>query len=272
MQGNGAFSLAAPILNVINEDIGPNPNYVWIGLVNTLMLAVGYTIVGRLSDLCGRRYFFTGGNFMGVIGAIICSRASSIPVLIGGNVFLGLAASVQTSIPFVLGELIPQKHRFFATGLMYFFAIPCAVFGPAISYGFITHTQAGWRWCYYLLIITNTVATSCWFLFYHPPTFVMVSKKSRMRLIKDFDYLGFILFVGGLLIFLMGLSWGGSVYPWASGYVIGTLVTGALALVALVIYEYFATLPDPILPLHLFSNIGMYSYSWLPKPTVHKLT
>jgi hypothetical protein len=34
-----------------------------------------------------------------------------------------------------------------------------------------------------------------------------------MQVIKEFDFIGLVLFVGGLLIFLMGLSWGGSLYP-----------------------------------------------------------
>jgi MFS family permease len=95
--------MIAPLLAVVNRDLGPDPNYVWIGLVNTLMLACGCIIVGRLSGLCGRRYIFAGGSCLGLIGAIVCSRETSIPNLISGNVLLGLAASVQTSISFVMG-------------------------------------------------------------------------------------------------------------------------------------------------------------------------
>lgn len=251
--------MVAPILNIINTDIGPDPNYYWVGLVNTLMLASGYIIVGRLSDLCGRRYFFVTGNFLGLIGAVVCSRASSIPNLIGGNVLLGLAASVQTSIPFVMGELVPMKHRFMVTGLFYFFAIPCAVFGPAISYAFVAHTNAGWRWVYYMLIITNAIATTLWFLFYHPPTFKMVTNKTRWQMVRDFDYIGFAFSIGGLLVLLMGLSWGGTVHPWKSGHVIGCVVTGIVSLAVFVVYENVRDLPDPIIPLHLFRNLSKHT-------------
>jgi hypothetical protein len=53
MAGVGGFALAAPNLALINEDIGPDPNYVWIGLVYSLTLAIGLLLVGRLSDLFG---------------------------------------------------------------------------------------------------------------------------------------------------------------------------------------------------------------------------
>jgi len=34
---------------------GPNPNYTWVALVYILTLALGQLLVGRLSDLFGRR-------------------------------------------------------------------------------------------------------------------------------------------------------------------------------------------------------------------------
>jgi hypothetical protein len=51
----GGFSLAAPNLTYINNDIGPDPNISWMSLVYTLTLAIGLLLVGRLSDLFGRR-------------------------------------------------------------------------------------------------------------------------------------------------------------------------------------------------------------------------
>lgn len=51
----GGFGLAAPNLPLINNDIGPDPNIFWVSLVYTLTLAIGLLLVGRLSDLFGRR-------------------------------------------------------------------------------------------------------------------------------------------------------------------------------------------------------------------------
>lgn len=50
---------------------------------------------------------------------------------------------------------------------------------------------------------------------YYPPSFAekYAHRKTKMQVLKDFDYVGVVLFTGGLLIFLMGLSWGGSLYP-----------------------------------------------------------
>lgn len=51
----GGFSLAAPNLALINKEIGPDPNINWMSLVYILTLGIGLLLVGRLSDLFGRR-------------------------------------------------------------------------------------------------------------------------------------------------------------------------------------------------------------------------
>jgi MFS family permease len=76
----------APLLGIINEDIGPDPNYVWIALCYILTLAIGQVLVGRVSDLFGRRWFFVGGSAMALLGCIISAVATSVPMLIGGIV------------------------------------------------------------------------------------------------------------------------------------------------------------------------------------------
>lgn len=199
---------------------------------------------------------------LGVIGCIVSATAKNIPVLIGGNVLMGLAATTQTSTPSVLGELIPLKHRFAVTGVMYVLWVLPGAFGAAISYGFVLHTAAGWRNIYWLLLATNVAATICWTIFYHPPTFVMKNARTRKQMLKDFDYIGFVLFTGGLLVFLMGLSWGGSVYPWKSAHVIAGLVVGGVTLIAFVLYECYMPLVDPLIPMHLFRNMGMYTSAY----------
>ncbi len=107
----GGFGLAAPNLTIINNDIGPDANIVWVSLVYTLVTAVGMLLVGRLSDLFGRRYFFIGSAFLALLGCIISAVAKNVPTLIGGTALLSLAGSGQLSFPYITGELVPMKVR-----------------------------------------------------------------------------------------------------------------------------------------------------------------
>ena len=246
--------MAAPILGVINADIGPDPNYVWIALGYTVPLAVGLTLVGRLSDLFGRRWFFILGSFLSLIGCIVCATAKSVPSVIGGTVLIGIAASSQLSVIFVVDELVPMKYRFITSAYIYVWVLPFNGMAAGIAYAFVV-SPVGWRGCYYVMIAVNALSVTCWFLFYHPPTFHMKHQdKTKMQVLKDFDFVGLVLFTGGFLIFLFGLSWGGSVYPWKSAHVIATIVIGAITLVIFGVWETRANLVEPLIPIHLFRN------------------
>ncbi|KAE9371756.1 fungal trichothecene efflux pump [Stipitochalara longipes BDJ] len=254
--GAGTFSLVAPLLGVINDDIGPDPNYIWIALVITLTLSVGQVLVGRLSDLFGRRWFFILGSALALVGCIVSACATSVPMLIGGSVLVGFASAPQLSYTFVIGEIIPFKHRFHAQIYIYLWVTATTGFGPAIAYALVQHTKHTWRSCYYLMIAINAASTLCWYFCYFPPTFndKYKHKKTKRQVLIDFDFVGLVLLVGGLLIFLMGISWGGSLYAWKSAHVIATIVVGFFALVVFVLYETLMPLNEPLIPMHLFKN------------------
>lgn len=57
-----------------------------------------------------------------------------------------------------------------------------------------------------------------------------------MQECRDIDFFGIFLFTAGLLLFIMGLSWGGVQYPWKSAHVISTIVIGFCTCVAFVLY------------------------------------
>lgn len=155
----------------------------------------------RLSDIFGRRYFFIGGTLLGVIGSAICSRAQSIPTLIGGQTLIGLSASTGYSYVFVIGELVPMRYRFLANAAIFWFSMPTAGFGAAISTSFILHTAQGWRWSYYFLLICNGVTAVLYALFYFPPKFYQKHGNDKIsQWIKNYDYIGMLLYIAGLLL------------------------------------------------------------------------
>jgi hypothetical protein len=67
------------------------------------------------------------------------------------------------------------------------------------------------------------------------------------------------LLAAGIVLFLLGISWGGQPYPWNSGLVLGLLISGAVTLVLFVLYEVFGKVASPIIPMHLFKDIRGFS-------------
>lgn len=63
--------------------------------------------------------------------------------------FLGLAAAGQISFNYVLGELVPIRHRFAANGVIFAVGFPFSGLGPYLARLFIERTSSGWRGIYY---------------------------------------------------------------------------------------------------------------------------
>lgn len=260
MAGIGGFSLIAPVLSNINQDIGPDPNYVWISLSNNLTQAVMLTIVGRLSDLFGRRYCQIGGTALALIGCIVGAAATSINMLIGANVLIGLGSSTQVSFPYLIAEIVPIKNRYMASIYIYALLIPVSGVSSIVATALFSNTASTWRSSYFLIIAINAAALFCWVLFYHPPSWndlsdaASDSAQKKTSMLQQIDFVGLFLLAAGLLLFLMGLSWGGSVYPWKSAGVISTMAIGGLLLIAFVLFELRLDGPRSLVPMELFSN------------------
>ncbi|KAF1362122.1 TRI12-domain-containing protein [Lizonia empirigonia] len=240
MAAVGSYAMVVSCLPYIVADIGPSDNSVWVALANQLAGCVMYLLVGRLSDIFGR--FFITGSLLGLIGSIVGATATNVNTLIGAQVFTGLAAGFQLSSFWVLSELVPIKYRLAAVSTCYIFSIPSGSFGAKIALSFQNETNAHWRGVYYFLIGVNAISTLCWYFFYHPPTYKMLHRRTAAKdLLLHFDWVGLVLFTGSLFTFLMGLSWGGSVYPWKSGRVIGTVVVCAwIAAIGSAVYYAYA--------------------------------
>lgn len=67
------------------------------------------------------------------------------------------------------------------------------------------------------------------------------------------------MWTAGLTLLLMGVSWGGTIYPWNSPATISSIVIGFALLVALFVYEGFAKLEYPAIPVQFFANRGFIS-------------
>lgn len=259
--GSGGFSLAAPVLDDINQEIGPDPDITWVSLAWTLTQGVSTLIIGRLSDVFGRRWIFVFASLLGTAGAIWGSQATSVKQLIGATVLLGLAGGFQISYFWVVSEIVPMKWRFAANAVIYVFSFTSWL-GPKISYQFFTQTEVGWRGSYYLLIGLNGTSTICLWAFYRPPSFKMIHRRQALlQLLATFDWVGLVLYTASFTCFLIGLNWGGSKYPWRSPQVLGALIGGLGGLGAFLGFEML--LPSytksitPFVEVHFFKNLPL---------------
>lgn len=167
-----------------------------------------------------------------------------------------LAASTQLSCYYALGELVPMKYRYLIIGVLNIWQLPGSSFSPAIAESLTIHSSIGWRAPFWLLTAVNGTSMICYFIFYHPPTFhdKHGMRQKRIKFVKSFDYVGTLLYSVGLVFFLLGMSWGGTKYAWSSAYVISFIIIGICSLIGFVLWECYAPLKEPLVPLALFRN------------------
>lgn len=185
-----------------------------------------------------------GGAILGILGSITCATAKDIDTIIGGTVFIGLAGAVQVSFSFVLMELVANKHRAYLTGLLFLSTCPVAAFGPLLARTFAAYTDIKWRWNYHINLIANVIAFVLFYVCYHPPSHKQLhagSGRTVRQELRELDWGGLILFSGGLTSFILGLSWGGGLYPWSAYQVLVPLILGVFILAAFSLYGMWYT-------------------------------
>lgn len=83
------------------------------------MQAVLSPIVGRLSDILDRKFIASVPPLVAFVGAVISAKATSISMLIGGGLLIGVTLSTIAIVQANPSEILPLKHRALANGFAY---------------------------------------------------------------------------------------------------------------------------------------------------------
>lgn len=234
--------IVGPAIPRIVADLGGMDHYSWVASAAFLASAIVVPIVGKLSDMFGRRAFYLAGLVVFLLGSLISGLAPNFWTLVAGRAVQGIG--MGTLMPLsqtIIGDLIPARQRGKYQGLMGAVFGVTSVAGP-IAGGLITDLL-GWRWLFFSTIPLGLVAIFVIARFLqldHTPT--------RGRV----DVLGILTLTPALMATLLATSWGGTTYPWSSWQILGLYAVGALFLALFVVVELRAE--NPLLPLRLFRN------------------
>ncbi|OAG13327.1 MFS general substrate transporter [Alternaria alternata] len=260
------FTLLIPpaILTYINAELGPDPRYTWITISWNLGGAMFVTVGGRLSDIFGRRWFFIAGAVILIIGSIVSATGQSINQMIAGGALFGCGSGFLEMAFGAVQEIVPSKYRHVTIGLFDAASIISQIM-PLVSWVIIKQT-GNWRICYYVMIGFQTINLVLLIFFYHPPSWKEKRAehgKSAGQLLREFDWLGLFLFLAGCTLFIVGVSWGGSMAPWVSATVLAPIIIGLVTLIGLGFYEAYYTQAAPLFPPRLFRALRHFTVPML---------
>jgi EmrB/QacA subfamily drug resistance transporter len=226
----------------IIADLGGFGLYSWVGTGFMLASTVTVPIVGRLTDIYGRKPFYMGGILILMIGSALCGSSQNVEQLIAFRVVQGLGAGIIMGIAFaILGDVFAPAERGRWIGLMSGVFASASVLGPLIGGTLTDHVD--WRWVFYVNLPLGMLALTV--LYFGMPNI-------RPPVKPKLDYRGIVLLLATVTPLLLAFSWAGSRYDWLSPQVIGLFCWAALGLVAFTRAELRCD--DPLLPMSLFRN------------------
>ncbi len=235
-------TIVGPAMPRIVAELGGMDHYSWVATAAMLVSAITVPIVGKLSDLYGRRGFYLAGLAVFMVGSIVSGFAGSFWVLVLGRAIQGLGmGTIMPLSQTIIGDIIPARQRGKYQGLMGAVFGVTSVAGP-LAGGFITD-HWGWRWLFFAAVPIGLAATAVVARFLHLP---------HQRREAKIDYLGIATLTVSLVSLLLATSLGGTSYPWGSATILGLYAVGVVALVAFLAVERRAE--EPVIPLRLFRS------------------
>lgn len=227
----------------IIADLGGFAHYTWVTTAYLVTSTVVLPITGKLTDMYGRKHFYTAGITVFIVGSLLSGLSQTMSQIIIFRGLQGIGAGVMMANAFiVIGDLFPPAERGKYQGLISAVFGVSAIIGPILG-GFITDAFS-WHWVFYINIPLG-IGIIILFIFFFP-NFRLGDLKHRI------DYAGITALVVAIVPLLLALSWGGTEYPWASAPVIGLFALSAVAIILLPIIE--SRSDEPIIPLAIFKN------------------
>ncbi|KAJ6157735.1 Efflux pump dotC [Penicillium chermesinum] len=222
--------------------------YSWIASSYLLANAACIPLWGGISNIFGRKKVIILAAALFLVGSLICALARNLPMILSGRSIQGIGSGgIIILCNICVSDLFSVRERPMYFGL---FGATWAIaggLGPIIGGAFTTSVT--WRWCFYLNLPIGGLSLVILIFFLH----IESPKTPFFAGLRSIDWIGTFLIIGGTLMFLFGLEFGGVNYPWASPTVICLIVFGVVTWgLAMIVEAKFAKFP--VIPARLFGE------------------
>lgn len=206
----------------------PYNNTTWTALSLAVSSAVCAPILGKLSDILGRRSTLLLGISIFVIGNILTAIASSLVIMLIARFIVGIgtAAVAPTVMSYIITEFPPQA---IAKGFSLYMVISsgAVIFGPSL--GSLILESSNWRILMWICVFLSIFFLILCFLT-HSNTLYTPAK------LNDFDKFGAIFIIIFFSLVLCIPSFGQN-FGWLSNSFIAVLFFAILSFIGLILSE-----------------------------------
>ncbi|KAI4708627.1 hypothetical protein J4E89_006683 [Alternaria sp. Ai002NY15] len=239
-------TIVSTALPTISRDLNSATGYTWIGGAYLLANAASGPIWAKLSDIWGRKPIMLAALAIFFASSAVCATAKTMQELIIGRAFQGTAGGGLILLVHVcISDLFSLRQRSLLMGFTEGIWALAGGIGPVL--GGIFASLVTWRWCFYINLPISGFAAVLIVLFLD----IKHEHTSFIDGIRAVDWFGMFTFLGFTLMILLGLDFGGVLFPWDSAKVIALLVVGGVMIFAF-IYSEAKVAKYPLIPMTVF--------------------
>ncbi|CAK7235254.1 hypothetical protein SBRCBS47491_009230 [Sporothrix bragantina] len=246
-------TIVASALPFIASDFNQIAQLNWIISAFNLTSAAFLPFWSQTADIFGRHATIHATLVIMLIGSAICTGAptDAFGVLLLGRALQGVGASgINICVRTILADRVSLKEYALHWTLFALISAFSFSIGPVIG-GYLT--QANWRWVFAINLPVAVVAIIVVILLLRNDLLgpqplpelegrdISTRRGRFIARIATIDFGGQLLFLWGLGLVILALTWGGSAFGWNTAHVLAPLVIGFALTVAWVFYEYLMT-------------------------------
>jgi DHA2 family multidrug resistance protein len=219
----------------------------WILTSYLVSNAIVLPMSGWFSQMIGRKRFYMSCVAIFTISSFLCGLAPSLGMLIFFRVLQGIGGGgLQPSEQAILADTFPPAKRGMAFAVYGMAVVLAPAIGPTLG-GWITD-NFDWRWIFFINIPVGIISLLLTNRLISDPPYMKEQKRTGFKI----DYIGLGLLALGLGTLQVVLDKGQRDDWFGSHLIVIMTVISAIALIAVVIWEWYHK--DPIIDLHLFKD------------------
>ncbi|KAL4905576.1 hypothetical protein BDW74DRAFT_17936 [Aspergillus multicolor] len=241
-------TITATSIPSISSSLHSAAGYTWIGSAYLLSKAASGPIWVRISDIIGRKPTLLCSVTLFAAASILAATSETMRTLIASRALQGAAAGgVGQLVIVTISDVFSIRDRALWFGLLGGVWAVAGSAGPVLG-GALTE-KLSWRWCFWINLPICGAALFLLFFFldvHNPRTPIRQG-------LYAIDWAGTLSIVAVTLLLLLGMEFGGTVFPWDSAVVICLIVLG-VAMVGVFVLAEKKIARYPLIPLDLFRN------------------